>query len=363
MSVAEPQNLSIIRTRLHKSGSTLVFTGDTAVTNDTLEAVVKYLPETKGNYTVERFHSNVIIKDTARTLFVNVNEKDKYILTWVKESCYSKYIYTGAVGNRIGYICEINKPELFMQYNCDHDGYVLDMYISAKNKYSIEVNEYKTKFTCLDKTCISDGLNHFTNSVKRMSTKFHIDDEIKIDYKEPMFLTGQNVFETGPVMNSVDRVDFTSKDVINAILQINVKTECTYKIMSKDYIARPNVFIVVYKNDKAIAEYYFNNNKIVKEFIFNDESIDTFYGKIITDEKTSYYITNVICGWNKQYVFDDKDKLSCIRLIGPYQYVVTVETDNKLTVSFVNDAVNVDVDDIEIALGKPMPQFKFEYLV
>ena len=366
----EPKSVSIIRERLRKSGSILVFKVKNNITYNVLDSVVKYLPETKGNYEIEDFgfeYNTIAIKNVDTGLLLWIKKDNLILIEEGKKSMYVNDYYTDA--SLIDYRNYING---FRQTYKVCDDIIIE-FTTTSDDYSFKIESSgETVLKCHNKDKLDEAYKHLMSKLNDMNhTK--INDEMGFNYSPP------TNFETGTVMYTRNTlftgdVDFKNKDIINAILQMKVDKESTYSCFPPGSNDNYNVRLAISKNDGKRVECVFQDNKIIKEYVFSGSSLDTYYYKtIMRGVKTPYVITNVICGKSKEYLFDSEHKLYSISLMTPVRYVITVIKANEFTIDFVKYAdengeinTNVDIEDIEVVLDKLPPQdygFVFEYLV
>lgn len=347
---AEPENISIIRERLHKSGSTLEFKMD-KVTNDVLRAVVKFLPETKGAYVVKFYMHAITIANEEDKFQLNIDINRNKLLA-LNEACFSKkpsvngnvtYYSDTSGGYAKDYICDMNGK--ILQYDRSHSYMGFMFHIRSPGIRQFEHNGDNT---------LDEALSKFKKGIQMVDAGTHIDTKMIFSYKEPQPMAGQTIFDTGKIMKFRDNVDFTRADIVNAILQIKPKDGCEYSIPSTMLCILVREHMLA--NGEVVRDCKFLNNKIVLEEFSTDSGL-YMYGKKIIDigyilikrEKNNVY----------NYSFDKLDKLLLIEKTNCYSIQIS---DSNITIKLVDKDKQVDAGDLAYMCGMSLPKYKFEYL-
>lgn len=347
----EPKNLSIIRERLRKSGSTLVFEMD-KITEDILISVVKYLPEQKGTYKVRYINAETQIDDSESGLKIIVTDS----MMTAEISSENRIDKLKMVGGDIYYSYTAGATSGL--YKCDDAGLITQYKETVDKSYEFEIDKEKeTKFVCHKFESLENAMANMYVAMGTLTRGFNIRDQKRINYTIP---TG----DTGVIMYVGTVIDYTNPTVINAILQ--VKPEDNYIYLISYTLSTLNMFRASLSEDNW-PMISFRNNKIVFEEYFTKDYI---YSKIMDKQcgiawltKANFDVGEYIIYTNKNkkvkvFVFNNMDKLCLIQSFGDSRYDVYIG--EKITVML--ESGDVDPDDIKVAFGKPMPEYKFEYL-
>lgn len=360
----EPQNLAIIRERLRKSSSTLVFEMD-RVTDVELEIVAKYLSEQAGAYKVTNNFREIII--TAGDSFQLVIDRRTQSISFGKG-------VTGTKSKNFLHDCwDFKQVGFEPTYHCDNDGYITGV-LHQEPAFTCSLFSSGRKSVTFHTDNLEAGLDEAHECMKKyakmIKEKQHIDSKVQVNYISP------NNFDVGQQMCVSHRngyIDFTNKDMVNALLQLKPKKGDVYYIgeIKKDmelhtldtielgcskYNFLSNEFC------SPCAHYSFKNNKIVAETMA--ESNDFCKGKVF--KLNHYYIVVVNGTSRKEYQFNKADgKLICISSVTrqdwKIKYSIQIVDANNIIISGPYKE-SVDISDIETAFGKPLPEYKFEYL-
>lgn len=337
----EPKNLSIIRERLRKSGSTLVF-GMRKITDEVLEAVVKYLPEVTGKYEVRLLGTGNRI--------VGIYDSDKAFELWIEggeiiriqEDKFCKYQISDDMDEYV-----VNRDEGVIRMRCARNDINIKEYKFTGKKYSYKTSvSGRDKFTCYDFSAFALGVSRFDRDAT--SFKIGMRNEVlsKFKYSPPLF-----PYATGTILYYKYNVNFTDKVIVNACLQIKPKNDCKY-----DFHFSPMLRITEIRGTITLGQIWFENNKITHE----ESNVAQFYSKTIIEN--GYITCNLYDNTYHNYKFDKANKLLSILVRGDNSYDINIINNNEIKIC--QRAGNIRAEDVAIAFGKSSPpQYKFEYLV
>jgi hypothetical protein len=244
-------------------------------------------------------------------------------------------------GDTKGYICDVNGK--IVEYNRDSSYMKFEFRVRSTGIREFEYN---------DDDYLDEALNKFKKGIKMVNAGTHIDTLMRFEYKEPQS------FSTGIVMKFRNDIDFTNTNIINAILQINPKVNGEYTIPATILCILVREYIPSDPNKYIIKDIKFVDNKIMFEGPTTVDLRENVYGKSITDNG---YILQTRRGDIIHYCCDKTNKLTVIDKHNCYY--IQILDNNNIKITLKGEGNAVDAEDIAYAFGKPLSEYKFEYLV